>query len=67
MSSSELKKVFPIIKNALLNSEYAYTWPANNIIIIQKNGSEAVFLQFYFLRFNSPMIVRYLVISFLAR
>lgn len=44
MSRSELKKVFPYIRNALLNSEYAYTRPANIIYTIQKNGSEAVFL-----------------------
>lgn len=44
MSSSELKKEFPPIGNTLLNSEYSYTWPASNIIIIQENGFEAVFL-----------------------
>jgi hypothetical protein len=44
MSSSELSKEYLSNRNALLNSEYSYTWPASNIIIIQENGSEAVFL-----------------------
>lgn len=44
MSGSELKKELLHLRNTLLNSEYAYTRPANIIYTIQKNGSMAVFL-----------------------